>query len=145
MPRFVEPAPHEKRTLLRERKMSGRTQKVCLAVVFGALLMAAPAGAHLGDIWFTTAAKTSQNIEDKFGSVEIARCQPLPANLRGQYHAHSFVRGSVRVWDHFGCALAITDGTYCVAVAHITGQRWSDFTLTSFPKSGCTPYQLRRR
>lgn len=114
------------------------------ALVAAAVALTPAAGAHNGDIWFQTAAKTAFNIEDKYPTVVAARCFPLPVSLRARYSAHSFVRNNTRWWDHFGCALAIKDGSTCGVVAHISGQEWRDFFLTSYPTRGCTPYQLRR-
>jgi hypothetical protein len=120
--------------------------KIALVAVLVAVagVASGTASAHFGNKWFTTAAHMSSDIEQTFTSVQVARCVPLPPSKRAQYHAHSFVRGSVRMWDHFLCALAIDDGSSCLAVAHVTGQAWNQNVLTSWPGNGCTPYQLRR-
>ena len=53
------------------------------------------------------------------------------------------LQDSVRYWDHFECTLKLRSGSVCHSIAHITGQHWNNFYLTSFPTKGCTPYQLR--
>jgi hypothetical protein len=112
-------------------------------VIAGAALMPAAAHGHDGGLWFQTAANTSRNIPDKYPTVASARCQPLAAAQRVLYHAHSMLQDSVRYWDHFECMLNLRSGSVCQSVAHITGQHWNNFYLTSFPTKGCTPYQLR--
>ena len=119
-------------------------RRALMLAVIAALAAAAPASAHRGDIWFGTAAGTAKNIEAKYASVSLARCWPLPVSLRSRYDADSFVRGSVRRWDHFECGLAIRGGRICFVVAHMMGQRWNQIMLTSYPYRGCSPYELRR-
>ncbi len=53
------------------------------------------------------------------------------------------MRGSVRLWDHFLCGLALRDGRTCLAVAHLTGREWDQLVLTSSRYRGCSTYDLR--
>lgn len=115
---------------------------VLAATAIAGLALAGAASAHFGGIWFTTAAKAAKEIEWKYSSVDYARCQPIPPAYRAQYHAHSFVRGNVRLWDHFLCGLSIDDGSTCLAIAHMMGKKFGQIMLTSYPVRGCTPYQL---
>ena len=108
-----------------------------------ALALASSAAAHPGGLWFNTAANTSGNIERKFPRITFARCFPLGTADRVQYNAHSFVRGSVRAWDHFLCFVAPRNASPCVVVAHWTGKEWHQFVLTSHRYRGCSPYVLR--
>ena len=112
-------------------------------VIAGAALVPAAAHAHDGGLWFQTAANTARNIPDKYPTVASARCSPLAGAQRAIYHAHSMLQDHVRYWDHFECTLRLRTGSVCQSVAHITGQHWNNFYLTSFPMKGCTPYQLR--
>lgn len=116
---------------------------VALAAALTMGLGATPAATHPGGIWFNTAANTALVIERKFPRVMVARCFRLDAADRSQYNAHSFVRGSVRAWDHFGCVLAPRNASVCSVVAHWTGGEWHQFVLTSHRYRGCSPYVLR--
>jgi hypothetical protein len=97
-------------------------------VVAGAAIFASGAAAHDGKLWYQTAANTSSSIPDKYPSVALARCQPIPPQLRAQYHAHSMVQNDARYWDHLLCNLVLRAGGVCVSVAHITGQHWDFFS-----------------
>lgn len=118
--------------------------RTTIIAAVAALTLAVPAGAHRGDIWYDTAARTARNIEDRFSAtVSAARCWPLPVSLRARYDADSYVRNDVRRWDHFQCGVAIRRGRVCFTVAHMTGKEWNQFVLTSYPSQGCSPYELR--
>jgi len=119
-------------------------RRTAITLALCALVGAASANAHRGDIWYGTAAGTAKNIEAKYSSVSLARCWPLPESLRARYDADSYVSGGVRRWDHFECGLAIRGGRVCFAVAHMMGQHWDQIVLTSYPYKGCSPYELRR-
>ena len=110
-----------------------------------AFLAAVPAaGAHPGNIWYTTPAKAAGNLESKFSSITTARCWPLQPFDRLRYGADSFVRRGARLWDHVICGVLLQSGEACLVVFHVTGRRWHQFILSSYRVRGCTPYQLRR-
>jgi hypothetical protein len=118
--------------------------RLILAAFLAALTVVPVAQGHRGDIWYDSATNTAGYIEDKYAAVSTARCYPLPVQDRARYNADSYVRrNGVRVWDHFLCGVYNRRNQICFTVAHISGQRWSDFYLTSFRYRGCTPYQLR--
>jgi len=122
-----------------------RALSPCLGAlpVAGLLTWSPPAGARFGGVWFDTAARTAFAIEGKYPCVATARCFPLPLGDRDRYHARSFVKGAVRLWDHFLCGLYIRNRGVCLAVAHHIGREWYQLVLTSSRFRGCTPYDLR--
>lgn len=126
----------------------GETMTLVRTVVVAALLAFAAAGtaqAHPGNIWFTTASKQAQAIEDNY-DVAAARCYPIASNERRRYSAHSFVnKTGNRVWDHFQCVVqSNVTGRVCFTIAHSTGRYLSDFYLGSYWFKGCGPRDLRR-
>ena len=117
---------------------------VALAAALTMGLGTTPAAtAHPGGIWYDTAARTAMNIERKFPRVVAARCFPVFASERAQYNAHSNIYGSTRQWDHFLCYVGPRGADVCAVIAHMTGKRWDQFVLTSYPRKGCSPYVLR--
>jgi hypothetical protein len=114
-----------------------------LAVV--ALCAPASAGAHYGDIWFQTAARMADNIDEKYekrGTV----CWAITPEWRARFNAHSQVdRFGTRRWDHFVCAVSSSaTGNFCGVIAHQTGKEWFNIVLTSGPARGCGPADLRK-
>jgi hypothetical protein len=120
-------------------------RRLLLVVLLALLCFAPTAQAHYGNIWFQKATTLEKSVVDKYPRVVAARCKPLPLFARARYSAHSMVEGSVRYWDHFLCGVYSNwNNDACLAVAHITGERWNQFVLTTWPlEHGCTPYQLR--
>ena len=94
--------------------------------------------------WFATAAGTAQDVEAKYSAVAAANCRALPSWARARFGAQSQIRGTVRTWNHFLCAVYSTwlDDT-CLAVAHHVGQDRDGVNLTSWPYgNGCTTRAL---
>jgi len=109
------------------------------------ILAVVPATAQAHGRWYNTAARTEQDIEYKYRAVAAALCKPLPVWARGQYRADSYVRGTVRVWNHFLCAVYSTySRTNCLSVAHLVGQHRDGINLTSWKYGGrgCTTRDL---
>src|SRR4051812_45104984 len=119
-----------------------RVLTVALAVATAAI--ATSASAHNGNGWFDTATATAADIIDRYPAVHEASCVPIPPGERVRYHAHSRVRGSTRVWDHFVCTLSLRDAHKCKSIAHVTGAEWWQFQLSTYPISGCTAIALER-
>ena len=114
-----------------------------ILLILAALALMVPAVASAHGEYVDSAYNTEKNIERKFPRVTAALCKPLPAWARTQYRAFSEVVGTVRKWNHFYCGVAIVDGSTCLVVAHMTGQAWYQFILTSWQGRGCSSRQLR--
>ncbi len=113
------------------------------ALLAGALMLPATSQAHYGDIWFYSAAQTSRAITDKYPKIVRAACTALGGWQISAFNAHSLLTNDTRRWDHLWCVVTPRDAPPCVVIAHISGARWSDFYLTSYPVRGCSPYNIR--
>jgi hypothetical protein len=116
-------------------------KKAIMIVALLATISTASASAH--GRWYSTAAKTAQDIEWKYTAVVAAKCSPLPTWARRQYGADSQISGTTRQWNHFFCAVySRYSESACVVVAHLVGQNRNGINLTSWPGRGCTTRQL---
>lgn len=114
-------------------------KKSFLVAVLIALALPASASAH--GVWFYKAISAERNIVAKYPAVSAAHCSPLPTWARARYGARSFVRGGVRLWNHFYCGVYSTYlGAPCLVIFHGLGER--NIVVTSWPRGGCTTRAL---
>lgn len=119
-------------------------KRTLIVAVVAALLAAAAANAHPGDLWFTDKQDAQLSVNKAYWAKRTS-CFASPT-------AHSISGGNAfkpRLYDHFICALHSTwSGRVCLVTVHVVGGQWYSIVLTgyslrSYP--GCGPQDLRRR